>query len=167
MFENKTVVVTGGARGIGLGFTNFFAEEKANVFVCDVNEDCLNTVRKKFAKAGNVKALKVDISKEHEVEGFFELIEKESRGTDILVNNAGINITGLIDEIPVNDWDKVIAVNLRGAFLCTRYALRQMKKRKWGRIINMTSPAGKTGGAKVMGRYLQNTRDRREIHQPL
>lgn len=151
MFENKTVVVTGGARGIGLGFTKLFAAEGARIYVCDISYKDLNVICDNAKGKEVIKGCKVDITKENEVDIFFKTIENETGGVDILVNNAGISITKLIDEMPLDEWDRVIEVNLKGAFLCTQYALRQMKKKGWGRIINMTSPAGKTGGARVLG----------------
>src|SRR3989338_817759 len=137
----KTAIVTGAARGIGFGIANRLAEAGANVAVADLNLAQANQAVSTLSQKGaNAKAMSVNVSNEEDV---IKMVN-ETVGTfgylDILVNNAGIFPSIPVASMTAADFDKVISVNLRGVFLCTKYASAQMiKQGKGGRIINITS----------------------------
>ncbi len=147
MFSNKTVCVTGGANGIGLAFTRRFLADHATVYVCDVNQANLDKLPELVENPQNLHCVRADVSEVEDMRRFFDRMEQENGGVDILINNAGINLNALIEDMEPETFDKVIKVNVRGAFLCSKYAIEQMRKKGWGRIINLTSPSGNTGGA--------------------
>lgn len=151
MNSNKNVLITGAACGIGRGLAEAFAAAGANLILCDINIGILEAVAEKINSECPIMTMKCDVSSETEVLEMFSKIEKEGRSIDILINNAGICILARIEDMDAADWDRVMSVNLKGAFLCTRQALKQLKKKDWGRIINITSPSGKTGGTNVEG----------------
>ena len=147
MFHNKTVFVTGGSNGIGLSFTKLFLRERANVFVLDINQNYLDRLPGLVEHPENLSTVQGDVGSEKDVEAVFEAMDAQYGGCDILVNNAGININRLIEDMTPEIFDKVMRVNVRGPFLCSRAAIAQMRRKGWGRIINLTSPSGNTGGA--------------------
>lgn len=137
----KTAIITGGAQGIGFGITYRLAEAGAFVMIADYNgqkaSEAASTITAKGWKAGVVK---VDVSDEEAVKKMIEETVSEFGGVDILVNNAGIYPNIPITEMTLQDFDKVLAINLKGVFLCTKYASEEMiKQGKGGRIINITS----------------------------
>jgi 3-oxoacyl-[acyl-carrier protein] reductase len=135
----KRAVVTGGASGIGFGIAVTYAEEGAEVTVLDVSPG--------FATAPNATLafIRADVSDESAVTAAFG--EILGRGpVDILVNNAGVVGECPLAQMPSDEWDRVMNVNLRGAFLCTRAVLPTMIERGWGRVINMASQIGQIGG---------------------
>jgi len=136
----KTAIVTG-AVGIGYGIINRLAEAGANVMVAARNEEEMKkTVSEMTAKGYQVKSVKCDVSIEADVKNMLETAVKEFGGVDILVNNAGIFPSIPIQQMTVEDFDKVLSVNLKGVFLCSKYAAEQMiKQEKGGKIINITS----------------------------
>lgn len=136
----KTAIVTG-AVGIGYGIINRLAEAGANVLVAARNEEEINkTVTELAAKGYKVKGVKADVSVETEVKNMVETAVKEFGGIDILVNNAGIFPSIPVHQMTLEDFDKVLSINLKGVFLCSKYASEQMiKQGKGGKIINITS----------------------------
>ena len=139
--KDKVAIVTGGARGIGKEYSLRFAEEGAKVTVCDIL-DCAETVREIKAKGGEVLALKTDVaSEESTVEMAKKTVERFGR-IDILANNAAI-YGGLklkpFHEVSVDEWDKMMAVNLRGTWLCCKAVFPYMKEQGKGKIINISS----------------------------
>jgi NAD(P)-dependent dehydrogenase (short-subunit alcohol dehydrogenase family) len=144
MFDlsGKVAIVTGSARGIGKGIAECFAEAGANIVVCDIlpyEETCLK-VEKLGTKALGMKS---DVSNPDDVRDLVARTVKEFRRLDIIANVAGIPgaekpVTGLTEE----DWDKVMNLNLRGVFLCSREAAKQMLTQREGKIINIASMAG-------------------------
>jgi 3-oxoacyl-[acyl-carrier protein] reductase len=145
---DRRAIVTGGARGIGGGIAAGFAAEGADVAIFDVLPDAdaelvLAAIRGRGRRA---LYLHVDVSDEEQVrDGVQQVLDAFGR-VDILVNNAGIVLQSPVAEMPVEDWDRVLAVNLRGVFLCTRYVLPGMIAQGGGRIINMASQLGQIGG---------------------
>ncbi|OGG65406.1 SDR family oxidoreductase, partial [Candidatus Kaiserbacteria bacterium RIFCSPHIGHO2_12_45_16] len=132
----KTAIVTGGAMGIGLGIVSRLAEAGANVLIADLDEK----EGEKSADGKRVKFLKTDVSKEEDVKKMVEVAVKEFGGLDIVVNNAGIYPQKHVSEMTKEDFDKVMSVNLRSVFLCTREASKQMiSQGRGGKIINITS----------------------------
>jgi len=136
----KTAIVTG-AVGIGYGIINRLAEAGANVLVASRNEEEINkTVTEMTTKGYKVKGVKADVSIESEVKNIVETAVKEFGGVDILVNNAGIFPSIPVHQMTLEDFDKVLSINLKGVFLCSKYTSEQMiKQGKGGKIINITS----------------------------
>lgn len=139
--SGKVAIVTGGAMGIGLGIVSRLAEAGALVMIADLNEqEARESISKLSAKDRKVKSVKVDVSQEEDVKRMVEETIKTFGGVDILVNNAGIYPIIPVEKMSVRDFDKVIAVNLKGTFLCTKYVSEQMIiQGNGGRIINITS----------------------------
>lgn len=145
-FEGKTAVVTGAGRGIGRGIALALAAEGAKLAICARHEETINPVAEEIRSGGGEAAPFVcDVSVEDAVNDFVAKVYETYGRVDILVNNAGITRDNFFLRLGVADWDPVMAVNLRGAFLCTRFFARKMVRQKWGRIINMASVAGEAG----------------------
>jgi len=148
--EGKVAIVTGASRGIGKAIALAFAKEGARVVVAARTEheggNLPGTIHKTAAEicalGRSALAIKTDVTKEESVEELVRKTLQEFGGIDILVNNAGINIPGKVLDIPVKRWDLVIAVNLRGTFLCTKAVLPTMVQRRSGSIINLSSVVG-------------------------
>jgi NAD(P)-dependent dehydrogenase (short-subunit alcohol dehydrogenase family) len=138
--DGKVALVTGASSGIGEAIARGLAAEGATVALVARRADRLDQVAAAIGAAGGVAlTIPADVTVEAEVERVFgTLIDRRGR-LDVLVNNAGTAIRGPIDEMPIEDWDRVIAINLRAPFLCTRQALRIMKRQGGGRIINIGS----------------------------
>lgn len=139
--DGKVAIVTGGNRGIGKGIAKGFAAEGASLTIAARDADLLSQTANEL-RAMNVKVLAVptDVTDEEQIKVLFEKAMVEYERLDILVNNAGAFDGGPIDELSTEAWDKVIGVNLRAPFLCSREAMRIMKAQgEGGRIINIGS----------------------------
>jgi 3-oxoacyl-[acyl-carrier protein] reductase len=148
ILKDKTAFVTGGARGIGREISLLFAKEGADIAICDVNAEVLSSTQKEIESLGrNVVTGAVDVTKSGEVDGFVQKILDKFKKIDILVNNAGITRDGLLVRMSESDWDLVLAVNLKGAFNCTKAVSKIMMKQHDGRIVNMASIIGIMGNA--------------------
>jgi len=144
--ESKVAIVTGGARGIGKAIALALAREGAQVIVNDVNLEGAEEVVEQISSMGRqAKAMKADISKREEVKKMIQETLAIFHKIDILVNNAGIIRRGSLEDHTEEDWDKVIAVNLKGTFNCAKEVVPIMKKQRYGKIINISSVAGKVG----------------------
>lgn len=144
--SDKIAVVTGGSMGLGRAICLVFARKGANIVVADVNLEVAEQVAKKVEALGRSSlAVKMDVAKVTDMEAAVDSIMKKFSRIDIWVNNAGIGSRAMLDEMTEEQWDRVIAINLKGVFLGTQAAARIMKKQKSGRIINMSSRAGKGG----------------------
>jgi 3-hydroxybutyrate dehydrogenase len=142
--KGKTALVTGSTSGIGLAMAIGLAKQGANIMV--------NGFGEKDAAIAAIKACGVeveyhgaDMSKPAEIEDLIGQTEKRFGSLDILVNNAGIQNTANIEDFPVDKWESIIAINLSSAFYTSHHALPGMKKRNWGRIINIASVHGLVG----------------------
>ena len=149
--EGLAAVVTGAASGIGAGIAVAFAREGADVAVVDlVDEEAarpvLAAIRALDRQAVWVQA---DVADEAQVAAMAQRVLAELGQVDVLVNNAGIFTQSLVQDMSVAEWDRVLAVNLRGTFLCTRALLGPMLERGFGRIINIASQLGQVGGVEV------------------
>lgn len=147
----RVALVTGAASGIGAGIALAFAREGADVCLVDIVDEAtaspvLDTVRGHGADAAYIRT---DVADEHSVRAMAEDALSRFGRVDVLVNNAGIFTQSLLEDMPVEDWDRIIAVNLRGTFLCTRFLIGHMLERGSGRIINIASQLGQIGGAEV------------------
>ncbi|MBI4335383.1 MAG: 3-oxoacyl-[acyl-carrier-protein] reductase [Candidatus Omnitrophica bacterium] len=144
--KGKVAVITGSARGIGFAIAELFAREGANIVLSDVNEAALKEAEEKIRRLGvETLTVKTDVTKEDEAEGLIKKTVDKFSKIDILVNNAGITKDGLLIRMSESDWDSVLSVNLKGAFLCARAASKVMIRQRSGRIINMASIIGITG----------------------
>ena len=142
--RGKTALVTGSTSGIGLGMAIALAKQGANIM--------LNGFGEKDAAIAKIKACGVevdyhgaDMSKPVEIEDLIKQTDKRFGSLDILVNNAGIQYTANVEDFPADKWDAIIAINLSSAFHTSHHALPGMKKRNWGRIINIASVHGLVG----------------------
>ena len=139
----KTAIVTGAARGIGAGIAIRLASDGMAVAVLDLDEaDCKRTVKEIEDAGGRALAVGCDVSKTDQVSAAVERVAAELGEPTVLVNNAGITRDALLFKMTDEDWDTVIDVNLRGAFLMTRAAQKYMTGQKWGRIVNISSSSG-------------------------
>jgi 3-oxoacyl-[acyl-carrier protein] reductase len=145
--EDRTAVVTGGARGIGRGIVEAFAAEGADVAVADVlPEEEAAPVLAEVERAGRRGIyVHTDVAEEYQVRNMVDTVLHAFGRIDILVNNAGILSQSPLEEMPIEEWDRVMNVNLRGTFLCCRFTLGHMLERGGGRIINVASQIGQVG----------------------
>jgi len=144
-FTDQVAVVTGSARGIGLAIARRFAEAGAGVAICDIDEAGVSQAVESLP--GRAIGLRADVTSAEDIAGLFDTVLKELGRVDIVVNNAGITRDALIIRMAEKDWDMVLDINLKGAFLVTKAAGRIMMKQRSGRIINISSVVGLTGNA--------------------
>jgi 3-oxoacyl-[acyl-carrier protein] reductase len=147
--EGKSAIVTGGSRGIGRAIALRLADEGADIAVCASRSvESAETVAEEIrAKGRKAIAIKGDVSNASEVDAFVSEALGAFSTINILVNNAGINRDGLLMRMKEEDWDSVLDVNLKGAFLCTKAISRSMMKARSGRIVNVSSVVGLMGNA--------------------
>jgi 3-oxoacyl-[acyl-carrier protein] reductase len=140
-YDGRVAVVTGGARGIGFGCATRFAEEGASVAVIDLEESAAAEAAAKLPLQGEAKAIGVgaDVSNTESAEAAVARVVEELGGIHVLVNNAGITRDNLLFKMTDEDWDLVVGVHLRGAFLMTRAAQRHFVEQKYGKILNLSS----------------------------
>ena len=143
----KVAVVTGGSRGIGRAICMRLASMGAMVYVNFVSRSSAaeETVERIAQAGGRAVIIGFDVADGLAVQSSFKKIVSDSGSVDILVNNAGITLDGLMARMKEEDWDTVLATNLKGAFLCAKAASREMMKKKWGRIVNISSVSGFAG----------------------
>ncbi len=141
--ENKNIIITGATGGIGNSIVDTLASLKANLLVTGTNEKKLEDIKNKYK---NLITIKQDISVHNELEKFIDKCSSElGDKIDVLVNNAGITKDNLTIRMDKDEWDNVIAVNLTSTFLISKYVIKKMLKKKFGKIINITSVVGHTG----------------------
>ncbi|NLB97648.1 MAG: SDR family oxidoreductase [Armatimonadetes bacterium] len=142
--EGKSALVTGGGRGIGRATALALARQGCAVAVCArTREEVEETARQVRGAGGKALAFTADVSLEADAERVVAETISQFGGLDILINNAGVFVLASVLETPVEEWDRLMAVNARGAFLFSRAALRHMRERRAGAIINISSTAGK------------------------
>lgn len=154
MFElkDKIALVTGGRRGMGRTHAIALAHQGAKVVVTDVDaSECMSVVEEIKSRSGTAFCFKMDVSNKAEVEKVFDEVIKQFGRLDILVNNAGVYFPKPALELTEEDWDKTIAINLKGQFFCAQRAAKEMAKNKWGRIINIASIASGQVGVGIAG----------------
>ena len=146
--EGKIALVTGGARGIGKEIALVLAKEGANIALCDINLEEAEKTAKEIQELGRDSiAFKADVADLGQVQDMVDKILDKFKRLDILINNAGITRDGLILRMSEEDWDKVIAVNLKGCFVCTKVVSKVMLKQRSGKIVNLASIIGIMGNA--------------------
>ena len=149
ILAGKTAVVTGGSRGIGRAICLRLAAMGALVYINYVSRSEAADETKKLIEdaGGTARIIGFDIADAGQVEDAFRQITTEAGAIDILINNAGITRDGLIARMKESDWDAVLDTNLKGAFLCAKAVSKTMMKKRWGRIVNITSVVGIYGNA--------------------
>ncbi|SHF92271.1 NAD(P)-dependent dehydrogenase, short-chain alcohol dehydrogenase family [Fodinibius roseus] len=136
-FKDKTIVITGGAKGIGAGCAEVFYRQGGNVVVLDVDEEA---GRQRCADLGDrAHFIECDVSRESDVEEAMGQAAVTLGGVDVLVNNAGILHYSTVTETAEEDWDRLLGVNLKGAFLCAKHAIPHMLEAGEGIVVNMSS----------------------------
>lgn len=145
--NGKVALVTGASRGIGREIAYALAAMGARIAVNyrSNKDDATGVVSEITSRGGEAMAAQADVSNDTEVKDMVGQIMSRWEKIDILVNNAGITRDSLVLRMTEDAWESVMAINLRGAFLCTRHVLRSMVNQRWGRIINIASLAGITG----------------------
>jgi 3-oxoacyl-[acyl-carrier protein] reductase len=151
-YAGKVAVVTGAARGIGRAIATSLAARGAKVVIADTNEsEALATARSLNQANLPASARRCDVRNEDEVSHLFSSVGQTIGPVEILVNNAGVLRSTAVENISGEEWDLVLDVNLKGAFLCAKAVLPSMKARRYGRIVNIASMAGRAtstlGGA--------------------
>ncbi len=144
--NNRAAIVTGAARGIGRAIALTLLKEGAKVAIIDSDEEKLDMLKKEMEKE-NKEAITIpcDITKSPKVKEMVVGVHKKFGRIDILVNNAGIIRRGTIETVTEEDWDRVVEVNLKGTFNCCKAVVEIMKSQKYGKIVNVSSIAGKLG----------------------
>lgn len=136
-FNNKTIVVTGGAKGIGAGCAEVFHREGGQVVLLDVDEEIGNEMSQKLGK--RALFIQCDVSKEKRVAEAMEQAASHFGGIDVLVNNAGVLHYATVTETTEEQWDSLLNINLKGAFFCAKHAIPYMQERESGVVVNMSS----------------------------
>tara|TARA_B110000238_G_scaffold179263_1_gene202381 strand:+ start:307 stop:1044 length:738 start_codon:yes stop_codon:yes gene_type:complete len=143
--KNKNIIVTGASGGIGNAIVEKFYENSANILATGTKIEKLEELKKKF---NNIKILKFDISQHEKIEEFINNATEQLGGSlGCIVNNAGITRDNLTIRMSIEEWMKVIDINLTSTFLMSKYSIKKMLKNKSGKIINITSVVGHTGNA--------------------
>ena len=146
--KSKVVLITGGSRGIGAACVKYFCMAGASVaFTFNQNYATALKLEKRFKKISKCRSYKVDVSNEEEIKKTVSSVLKDFGKIDILVNNAGIWKEGKIHKMNLADWEETMKINLTSTFLFSRYVITDMKKRRKGNIINISSTAGQRGEA--------------------
>lgn len=146
--KGKTAVITGAARGIGLGIARMFAGQGMNLSICGTSQKTVDAALAELKDFGvSAYGAVVDVSNSAGVEKFIAESIKNLGKIDVLVNNAGITRDNLAVRMSEEDWDKVLDINLKGAFLVSKFVLKHMMKERSGSVINITSAAGQSGNA--------------------
>jgi len=146
--DQKVALITGGGQGIGRVIADNLAKMGAHTVLGDINlENAEKSAKNIRDSGGKASAVLLNVGDPVNVKQVFDFISKEFKPLDILVNNAGITKDGLLIRMKEDDWDKVLAVNLKGSFLCGQQAAKQMIKQRRGSIVNIASIVGVMGNA--------------------
>ncbi len=153
-FEGKTVLITGAAGAIGKGIAADFCRRGARAFITDIDQATVDAAATELSPDGtSCKGLAADVTDEAQVRTVVQAAVDAFDGKiDVLANVAGIVAQGKVEDISVEDWDRMFAVNCRGSFLFIKYVVPLMKANGYGKIVNFSSKSGKTGSA-LMSHY--------------
>ena len=145
--DGRVAVVTGGSKGLGRTMAEGLASAGADVLLVSRNLDEASATAAAIGSEYGVRArgFAADVSSEAEVARLFETIDREFGRADILLNSAGVNIRGAISDLSLADFEKVMAINVTGSWLCSRAAVPLMRRHGWGRIVNLASALGLVG----------------------
>lgn len=153
-FTDKIAVVTGGAGGIGREIVHLLASRGAGIVIGDICEHSgIETFEKLRAENVRIDFIKTDVSIVENIRSLIAKTVSTHNRIDILVNCAGISSLTKVPDITPEEWDRILAVNLRSTFFCAQEALKYMCKRKYGKIVNIASASGKIGGVAVGAHY--------------
>lgn len=142
--KDRVALVTGGGRGLGAAICEALAEAGAKVVAADVRVELADEVAGRLAERGwDATAQRLDVTREAAVDACIAAVLQRHGRLDIVINNAGIDVTLPVDELAVEQWDSIVATNLRGPFLLSRRALAHMKPRRSGHIVNIASTAAR------------------------
>jgi 3-oxoacyl-[acyl-carrier protein] reductase len=144
-FSNKVVLVTGAGRGIGKEIARKYGEQGAKLVLVTSSEESFRALKEFEEQGFEGMAFSVDVRNTKDVEEMFKQVVEKYGQIDILVNNAGITRDKLILRMSEDDWDSVMDINLKGTFNCTKAAIKYMSKKKFGRIVNISSIVGVMG----------------------
>lgn len=144
-FEGKTAVITGSGRGIGLAIAQGLYQQGANVVISDLDQALVDEVAKKMGE--RAIGIACNVTKSDQVNQLLDGANQKFGAVDIVVNNAGITKDALMIRMDEKDWELVLDINLKGAFLITKAAAKIMMKQRHGRIVNISSIVGLTGNA--------------------
>jgi 3-oxoacyl-[acyl-carrier protein] reductase len=146
-FRDRVVLVTGAKRGIGKAIASAFARAKADVVINDICPlgELAGVAEELSAEDTKIVPISADVTEYAQVETMMAQVEKTFQRIDVLVNNAGIIRRGTIETVTEKDWDEVMGVNLKGTFNCSKAVTEIMKRQRFGKIVNVSSVAGKTG----------------------
>jgi len=146
--DGKTALVTGASQGIGEGVARLLAGQGARVVLAARNQEKLSALAAEIeAGGGSARPLALDVSRPETFGEKMKTLPEDFAGIDILINNAGITADNLLARMSLEDWERVLRTNLTGAFALTREVVRGMMKRRWGRVINVSSVVGMMGNA--------------------
>ncbi len=146
--KGRIVLVTGGGRGLGEAVCQTLSAAGASVVVADIRQELAETVAREICSCGReAMPLLLDVTNENQAEASIHKIVARYGRLDALINNAGVDVTLSIEELPLADWDQILAVNLRGPFIMSKFALPIMKEQGSGHIINIVSTASKRAWA--------------------
>ncbi len=144
--NGRVSIITGASQGIGEAIALSLAEDQATVILVDIQKDKLDEVADKIkARKGSAFSYNADVSQSDQVTELVEHVIKDHQKVDFLVNNAGITRDSLLLRLKEQDWDSVIAVNLKGVFNCSKAVIRNMISNRFGRIVNISSVVGLMG----------------------
>lgn len=146
--EGKVTIVTGACSGIGLSTAILFAEQGAVVIMADIKEPAERALEF-VTSASRVTFLHTDVSRAQDIEALFAYVESTHGRLDVLVNNAGVELAKQIVDTTEEEWDRLMAVNLKGVFLCSRAAIALMRSQGHGVIVNVASELGLVGGSEI------------------
>ncbi len=141
-FKGKKILITGATGGIGNSLVEKFYTNEAKIVATGTNEEKLNNLKKKYP---NIFIEKFNLDEHSKIEDFIEKIDKKLEGLEILINNAGVTLDNLSIRLSEENWKKVLDINLTASFLMCKFAIKKMLKKKYGKIINITSIVGHTG----------------------
>ncbi len=146
-FKDKVVIVTGGTRGIGAGLSKAFLERGAIVYATYAgNDEKAQSFKSEMGPLGErLELRKFDVSNREMVEAFWSALTEEREQVHVLVNNAGIREDNILASLDENSWDRVMDINLKGTYLMSQGAVLHMMRKRYGRIINMSSVGGRLG----------------------
>ncbi len=140
--KNKKILITGATGGIGNSLVEKFSNLGATIAVTGTNEEKLTKLKIKYPK---IITEAFNLQQHNKIEEFIDLIDKKLDGLEILINNAGITVDNLSIRLTEENWKKVIDINLNSSFLMCKYSIKKMLKKKFGKIVNITSIVGHTG----------------------